>query len=169
MMTMTSKRKSAYAALFAVALVFGAYKAYGAYDATPPAQLDVDLSDRVLKVLQDGKVIKTYDVAVGRPSYPTPPGSYKTGEIQWNPSWTPPDDDWAKNKTYQPPGSPKNPLRGVKIYFRAPAYYIHGTDEPQSIGEAASHGCIRMKEADAVKLAKWIEQVGGGVPLLIHQ
>ena len=133
-----------------------------------PIRLDADLSDRVLKIVQGDKVVKTYEIAVGRPGHPTPPGSYTTGQIEWNPSWTPPDADWAKNNKPQPPGAKANPLRAVKIYFKAPDYYIHGTNDPGSIGEAASHGCIRMTATDATDLASRIEQAGGKVPLVIH-
>jgi lipoprotein-anchoring transpeptidase ErfK/SrfK len=59
-------------------------------------------------------------------------------------------------------------MQGVKIYFREPWYFIHGTNNPGSIGEAASHGCIRMTEGDAVAVGHWIEKMGGSVPLLIH-
>jgi len=58
-------------------------------------------------------------------------------------------------------------MQGVKIYFRAPYYFIHGTNNPGSIGEAASHGCIRMVPDDARELARRIERAGGGVPLII--
>ena len=60
-------------------------------------------------------------------------------------------------------------MQGVKIYFQAPYYFIHGTNDPGSIGEAASHGCIRMDPDDAVALAKRIESAGGGVPLVISE
>ena len=60
-------------------------------------------------------------------------------------------------------------MQGVKIYFKAPYYYIHGTNAPGSIGEAASHGCIRMTAEDAVALAHRIERAGGGVPLVIEE
>ena len=59
--------------------------------------------------------------------------------------------DWARDLDYQPPGAPANPMQGVKIYFQAPYYFIHGTNDPESIGEAASHGCIRMTARDAVQ------------------
>jgi L,D-transpeptidase ErfK/SrfK len=55
----------------------------------------------------------------------------------------------------------------VKIYFKAPYYFIHGTNDPDSMGEAASHGCIRMVPDDAVALARRIQEAGGSVPLLI--
>jgi len=133
----------------------------------PPMRLVVSLSARDLKVIENGDVTATYGVAVGRPSHPTPTGSFETGDIVWNPSWTPPPTDWARNKTYQPPGAASNPMQGVKIYFQAPYYFIHGTNDPGSIGEAASHGCIRMTADDAVELAHRIQHAGGSVPLTI--
>lgn len=134
----------------------------------PPLRLVASLSARELKAVEYGDVVATYGIAVGRPSHPTPTGSFTTGDIVWNPSWTPPPTDWARNKRYQPPGVPANPMQGVKIYFRAPYYFIHGTNDPESIGEAASHGCIRMAPDDAVALARRIERAGGHVPLEIR-
>lgn len=133
----------------------------------PSVRLEVSLSARQLSVIQDGKVVKTYSVAVGRPSNPTPTGQFRTGRITWNPSWIPPKSWWARNKKPQAPDAPENPMQGVKIYFRAPAYYIHGTNVPSSMGRAASRGCIRMTEEEAKELARTIEKAGGSVPLLI--
>jgi lipoprotein-anchoring transpeptidase ErfK/SrfK len=135
----------------------------------PPVRLEVSLSSRQLKVIERGRVVSTYGVAVGKPGHPTPTGSFRTGAIDWNPSWTPPPTGWARNKRPQPPGAAANPMRGVKIFFRAPDYFIHGTNAPGSIGEAASHGCIRMTEADATNLARRIERAGGGIPLSIRR
>jgi lipoprotein-anchoring transpeptidase ErfK/SrfK len=131
-------------------------------------RLEVSLSDRELKVIDDGKTVSTYGIAIGRPSHPTPTGSFRTGDIIWNPAWNPPPVDWAKDKEPQAPGSPMNPMQGVKIYFQAPYYFIHGTNDPGSIGEAASHGCIRMTPEDATSLAHQIEHAGGSVPLEIR-
>ncbi len=131
----------------------------------PSMRLVVDLSERQLEVIEDGKITQTYGVAVGRPSHPTPTGSFRTGDIVWNPDWRPPPEDWARNKKSQPPGAAANPMQAVKIYFRAPYYFIHGTNDPESIGEAASHGCIRMTPDDATALAHTIENAGGHVPL----
>lgn len=131
-------------------------------------RLEVSLSSRELKVIDDGKVVSTYGIAIGRASHPTPTGSFQTGDIIWNPAWNPPPTDWAKDKEPQAPGSPSNPMQGVKIYFQAPYYFIHGTNDPGSIGEAASHGCIRMTPEDATSLAHQIERAGGSVPLEIR-
>ena len=132
-------------------------------------RLEVSLSSRTMRVIENGEVVQTYGVAVGMPSNPTPTGSFHTGSIDWNPSWTPPPSNWAAGKQYQPPGSPDNPMQGVKIYFKAPWYFIHGTNNPGSIGAAASRGCIRMAEGDAVSLARRIERSGGSVPLEISE
>lgn len=131
-------------------------------------RLEVSIASRNLKVIENGKVVKTYAVAVGRPSNPTPRGSFRTGKIDWNPWWRPPRVWWARNKTAQPPGDPDNPIQGVKIFFKAPDYYIHGTNVPASIGRAASRGCIRMTESDAKNLARRIQKAGAGVPLVIR-
>jgi lipoprotein-anchoring transpeptidase ErfK/SrfK len=133
-----------------------------------PLRIEVSLSDCELRVIENGETVATYGVAVGRPSHPTPTGAFRTGAIEWNPSWTPPPSKWAENKKYQPPGAAANPMQAVKIYFRAPYYYIHGTNNPDSIGEAASHGCIRMVPEDASELARRIERAGGNVPLIIR-
>jgi lipoprotein-anchoring transpeptidase ErfK/SrfK len=132
-----------------------------------PFRLEVNLSARELKVVENGNVTRTYGIAVGRADRPTPQGSFVTGRIVWNPSWKPPNAKWARNKTAKGPDDPENPMQGVKIYFKAPDYYIHGTNAPASIGSAASHGCIRMTEEDAKALARRIQKAGGSVPLLI--
>jgi len=137
-------------------------------DGRPPTRLEVSLSERELDVILKGEVVRTYSIAVGMPEHPTPRGSFRTGKIDWNPSWKPPDAKWARNQRYQPAGAPANPMQGVKIYFQAPDYFIHGTNDPDSIGEAASHGCIRMDVDDATRLGRWIERQGGGVRLIIE-
>ena len=133
----------------------------------PPLRLEVSLSERTLKVIEGGEVVETYGVAVGRASNPTPTGTFHTGAIDWNPAWTPPPSYWARNMTPKSPGDPSNPMQGVKIYFKAPWYFIHGTNDPGSIGEAASRGCIRMNPGAATALARRIQDAGGGVPLVI--
>jgi lipoprotein-anchoring transpeptidase ErfK/SrfK len=132
------------------------------------AEIRVDLSERTLSAIENGEVVRTYSVAVGRPSNPTPTGTFRTGRIVWNPGWVPPNSDWAKDEIPREPGDPKNPMVGVKIYFREPAYYIHGTNAPASIGSAASRGCIRMHPDEAKSLARWIQEQGGSVRMVIQ-
>jgi lipoprotein-anchoring transpeptidase ErfK/SrfK len=127
-----------------------------------PLTLSADLSSRRLTVMQGDTKIKTYTVAVGSDRYPTPSGSYSIRKIVWNPSWHPPPDAaWAKGKKAKGPGEPGNPMKVVKIFFREPDYYIHGTDAVGSLGEAASHGCLRMDPDEVADLAKLIMEHGG--------
>jgi murein L,D-transpeptidase YcbB/YkuD len=115
-----------------------------------------------LDVRQGDEFVRTYRVAVGMPKYPTPRGSFSVTHIEWNPWWIPPDRAWARRERVTPPG-PKNPMGKVKLHFR-PLYFLHGTAVVSSIGTAASHGCIRMRNEDAVDLALLVH-VSGGSPL----
>ena len=128
-----------------------------------PSALDikVDLSARQLLALKDKKLVAVYPVAVGAPEHPTPKGTYSVRRIIWNPRWVPPDSEWAADEQPREPGDPKNPMGKVKIFFREPDYYIHGTRAVDSLGQAESHGCIRMRNSDAVALARMVMTHGG--------
>jgi lipoprotein-anchoring transpeptidase ErfK/SrfK len=123
--------------------------------------LKVDLSERQLYVLKNGEVSVTFPVAIGAPSFPTPKGSYSIRRLVWNPRWVPPDAKWARKEIPREPGDPKNPMGKVKIFFREPDYYIHGTRAVDSLGQAESHGCIRMRNSDAVEIARMVMASGG--------
>jgi lipoprotein-anchoring transpeptidase ErfK/SrfK len=123
--------------------------------------LEVEVADRQLRVVEDGSVINKYDISVGKEKNPTPTGAFAIRKIVWNPSWRPPDEKWARGKTAKPPGHPENPMKRVKIFFKEPDYYIHGTAETESLGRAGSHGCIRMDEDDVTELAKLLMEHGG--------
>jgi len=125
------------------------------------ARLEVDISDRKLRVRIGDEVTASYTVAVGTSKHPTPVGQFSIRRIVWNPSWVPPDSEWARDEKPTPPGHPDNPMGRVKIYFKAPTYYIHGTDAVGTLGTAASHGCLRMRNADVIELAKLVMEHGG--------
>jgi lipoprotein-anchoring transpeptidase ErfK/SrfK len=118
--------------------------------------LVVDISERRLYVMSGDDVVRTFPVAVGEEGYDTPSGNFTIRRMIWNPSWTPPASAWARDKEYEAPGSPGNPMGRVKIFFREPDYYIHGTGLASSLGNARSHGCIRMRNIDAVELARLV-------------
>jgi murein L,D-transpeptidase YcbB/YkuD len=115
--------------------------------------LVADISTRTLTVSRGGEVVKVYDIAVGSGQHPTPVGSYSIHKIVWNPAWIPPDRAWARDQVPQGPGDPDNPMRIVKIFFREPDFFIHGTPSVGSLGTAASHGCLRMDPDEAGDLA----------------
>ena len=123
--------------------------------------LEADLSERKLTIHNGSDDVASYTVAVGRGSYETPVGNYTIRKIVWNPAWIPPDSKWAKKAKPQPPGAPANPMKLVKIFFKEPDYYIHGTNDPASLGKAESHGCLRMDPDDAYDVARYLMDNGG--------
>jgi murein L,D-transpeptidase YcbB/YkuD len=128
---------------------------------TRSIELVVSLSERKLRVRSGDEVLATYSVAVGKEGHQTPTGAYRVRRIIWNPSWTPPNAPWARDKKPTPPGAKDNPMGRVKIFFAEPDYFIHGTTDEGSVGRAASHGCIRMRNADVIALAKLLMEHGG--------
>jgi len=116
----------------------------------------------ILVVRVGGKDVKTYQVSVGTKKFPTPTGTFRINHIVWNPAWVPPPDaKWAKGKEAAAPGDKKNPMKVVKIFFKEPDYYIHGTNDVESLGDAASHGCLRMDPDDAYRVARFLMEHGG--------
>ncbi len=104
----------------------------------------VSLEDRKLALVEDGKVKKIYTVAVGKPSTPSPVGTFTIERRVMNPTY-------SHDGRVVPPG-PGNPVGTRWMGLSIHGYGIHGTNEPKSIGKAASHGCIRMAKADLEEL-----------------
>lgn len=141
----------------------------GAWIAGPPAEADVEAEPRVveleivvnlaarrLDVYEAGERTRSYPVAVGSPRYMTPEGTYTISRAIWNPWWHPPKSAWARNEKPKAPG-PSNPMGRVKLHF-ASLLYIHGTSQEHSLGQPASHGCIRMANKDVMELARLVHQ-----------
>jgi lipoprotein-anchoring transpeptidase ErfK/SrfK len=108
----------------------------------------------------DGRQAGSYEVAVGKPEHRTPTGTYRLSQVVWNPSWVPPDEAWADTANRKEPGERGNPMGRVKILFES-QLYIHGTPDTETLGEPVSHGCIRMSNADAMRLARLVMEYGG--------
>ena len=125
----------------------------------------VTLSKFRLQLIRDGKVVKSFRVAVGQPAFPTPTGTYRIVNKQRDPTWTPPPgSSWAKGLGPIPPG-PGNPLGTRWMGTSAPFVGIHGTYADYSIGTRASHGCIRMHIKDVEAL---YDEVSVGMPVLLR-
>jgi lipoprotein-anchoring transpeptidase ErfK/SrfK len=129
-----------------------------------PSYLTLDRSTFTLRLWKNLKLAKTYTVAVGQEGLETPAGLYHIQEKQVNPSWHVPDSAWAGDLAGQviPPG-PADPIkaRWMAIFEGAG---IHGTEETESLGSAASHGCVRMSIPDVIEL---YPQVEVGTPIYI--
>lgn len=126
---------------------------------TPTAddyRIEINVAARRLFLFERDRMVRTYPVAVGSSRYRTPIGPRFLKEITWNPWWYPPPySDWAKGATPTPPG-PNNPLGRVKMSLGGDIL-LHGTNKEYTVGTPASHGCMRMKNNDAIDLA-WFFQ-----------
>jgi lipoprotein-anchoring transpeptidase ErfK/SrfK len=125
-----------------------------------PMQIEVNLARRELTVFRGGQPVETHPVAVGSQEWPTPTGEWTIDEVVFNPRWVPPDEEWAEDEEAKEPGDPENPLGVAQLVYRRPNS-IHGTNEPGSIGQAVSHGSIRVRNEVAVELARQVMDAGG--------
>ena len=131
-------------------------------DGRPDVVITVKASTSDLTV-QDGsgRVLMYAPVTTGSEHDPLPIGEWKVNGLQFNPKfhynpdlfW---DADPAHSKAIVPPG-PNNPVGLVWIDITKEHYGIHGTPEPEAIGRSESHGCVRLTNWDALKLAGLIK------------
>lgn len=107
------------------------------YFRAPRYRITISTAARRLTLYQDGKVYKTYPIAIGKPSTPTPKGNFK-----------------IVNKAVNPGG----PFGARWMGLNAPNgdYGIHGTNNPASIGKAVSNGCIRMYNNNVIEVFKLV-------------
>ena len=130
-----------------------------------PAVLFVDRSNFKLTLYKNLKRAKTYGIAVGQVGLETPAGLYDIQNKAVNPAWHVPDSDWAGDLRGKiiAGDDPSNPIkaRWMGIYDGAG---IHGTTADNSIGTAASHGCIRMRIPEVIEL---YDEVPVGAPVYI--
>ena len=117
----------------------------------------VSLEDKKLALVEDGQVKKVYTVAVGKPSTPSPTGTFTIARRVKNPTYS------HDGKTVLP--GPGNPVGTRWMGLNIKGYGIHGTNEPKSIGKAASHGCIRMAKKDLEEMYEMVS-VGDSVELV---
>lgn len=115
----------------------------------PLRRIVVSIPDRKAALLEDGRVLRIYPVAVGAPVSPSPTGTFRIVHRVPNPAW------YRPGKIVPPGGN--NPLGTRWLGLSLKSYGIHGTNRPASIGRRASHGCIRMKNHDVEDLFERVE------------
>ncbi|MDT3424667.1 lipoprotein-anchoring transpeptidase ErfK/SrfK [Paenibacillus forsythiae] len=101
----------------------------------PNYRIIVDLSQRMLYLLDNNKVVRGFPVGIGKMLTQTPAGEYTIVNKQANPG---------------------GPFGAFWMGLSKPHYGIHGTNNPASIGHQVSHGCIRMHNADVLELARTV-------------
>ena len=138
-----------------------------AYDGPySPGTIVVSTEERRLYlILPDHQALK-YGVGVGRQGFSWSGVKHISMKKEW-PSWTPPAQMLRRRPDlpHFMVGGPENPLGARAMYLSGSLYRIHGSNEPQTIGQAVSSGCIRMTNDDVVDLYQRVK-VGTRVVVL---
>ncbi|CAN5548507.1 L,D-transpeptidase [soil metagenome] len=131
--------------------------------------ITVDTKTNMLAVRADGKAVAAYPVTIGSEQTASPIGDWKIRGIAKMPTFR--YDEKMLNEGERsddfhmlPPG-PNNPAGVMWIALNREGMGLHGTNDPDSVGRSASHGCVRLANWDVVRLAG---KVKGGVPVAIH-
>ncbi|KJS18450.1 MAG: hypothetical protein VR78_04910 [Hoeflea sp. BRH_c9] len=132
----------------------------------------IDTSDRRLYHVTGKGKATVYGIGVGREGFTWQGQNKITRKAEW-PGWTPPQvmRDRVKRQegrvlpAYME-GGPDNPLGARAMYIGSTIYRIHGTNQPWTIGQAMSSGCIRMANEDVVDL---YNKVGVGTKVIVRQ
>lgn len=147
----------------------GAYAMSGRLQYAPGAlqtrgnRVVIRLKTRKLLLYKGDDLEKRYPIAVGQKDWATPIGSFTVQDMRIDPVWRHPITDERF------PAGPDNPLGSRWISFWSDGeHYIglHGTNEEELIGTAASHGCVRMREADIQDL---YERISLGTPIVVQR
>lgn len=112
-------------------------------------RLVIRLESRQLELYEGDTLVKQYDIAVGMDDWETPIGHFAILDMRRDPIWQHPITKEAVES------GPDNPLGSRWIGFAHVSGYpvgIHGTNQEELVGQAVSHGCIRMRDADIQQL-----------------
>ncbi|WOD41654.1 L,D-transpeptidase [Nodosilinea sp. E11] len=117
--------------------------------------IEISLSGRRVTLYRGTTHLETYPIGIGRAGWETPTGTFQVRQMKTNPTWIHPfTDERIAN------GDSRNPLGTRWVGFWTDGHVwvgLHGTSDATSIGTAASHGCIRMHNADVEALFSRIE------------
>ncbi|MHB2169625.1 L,D-transpeptidase [Alsobacter sp. R-9] len=133
-----------------------------------PGTVIVDTRNKFLYLVEPGGKAIRYGVATGDEAYGWTGVAEIARKAEW-PNWTPPAEMVKRWPHVRPTkGGPDNPLGARALYLyqngHDTLYRIHGTNEPETIGRAASSGCIRMRNVDAIDL---YNRVGVGTRVIV--
>ena len=115
----------------------------------PPGTIIVNTADRFLYLVQNNQTALRYGVGVGRDGFQWGGVHKISRKAEW-PDWTPPPE-MIERQPYLPrfmAGGPGNPMGAAALYIGTTVYRIHGTNAPQTIGQAVSSGCFRLVNED---------------------
>jgi lipoprotein-anchoring transpeptidase ErfK/SrfK len=125
------------------------------YDSTyAPGTIVINTTERRLYLVQGGGSALRWGIGVGRTGFQWK-GTHKITAKKVNPDWTPPPEMIARQKDvprHMKGGDPDNPLGTHAMYLGSTLYRIHGSPDADSVGEAESSGCFRMRNTDVADL-----------------
>ena len=119
----------------------------------PPGTIIISTSERHLYLVQGNGRALRYGIGVGRDGFQWQGLVNITKKAEW-PDWTPPPE-MIERQPYLPrfmAGGPGNPMGAAALYIGATVYRIHGTNAPETIGQAVSSGCFRLVNEDVADL-----------------
>jgi lipoprotein-anchoring transpeptidase ErfK/SrfK len=126
----------------------------------PPGTIIIDTQERHLYLIQDSTHALRYGIGVGRDGFTWQGLLQISRKAEW-PDWHPPPE-MIERQPYLPrfmAGGPGNPLGARAMYLGNTVYRIHGTNAPETIGQAVSSGCFRLVNDDVIDLYSRV-QVG---------
>ena len=118
-----------------------------------PGTIIVNTTERRLYLIQDNGTALKYGIGVGRVGFTWAGSTQVVAKKEW-PDWTPPSQ-MLKRRPDLPrfmKGGPENPLGARAMYLGSSLYRIHGSNEPETIGQAVSSGCFRLLNDDVIDL-----------------
>ncbi len=122
-----------------------------------PGTIIIDTTQNFLFLVEAGGKARRYGVGTGKPGFEWAGVHKVTRKAEW-PDWRPPAEMIEREREKgrilpdHMPGGPENPLGARALYLGSTLYRIHGTNQPWTIGQAVSSGCIRMRNEDVVDL-----------------
>jgi lipoprotein-anchoring transpeptidase ErfK/SrfK len=131
-----------------------------------PGTIVVNTAERKLYLVQENGNALRYSIGVGRIGFQWK-GTHKVSAKKEWPTWTPPPEMRARQKglPLQMKGGEDNPLGARALYLGSTLYRIHGSNDPESIGQAESSGCFRMSNEDVKDL---YERVAIGTTVIVR-
>ena len=131
----------------------------------PPGTVIIDTPQRFLFLVQENGKAMRYGIGVGKPGFTWAGEKKITSKKEW-PDWVPPPEMLQRRPDlpHFMAGGPENPLGARAMYLGTSLYRIHGSNEPWTIGQAVSSGCIRMRNEDVVDL---YERVNVGTTVVV--
>ncbi len=136
------------------------------YSGAAPGTVVVDTNSKFLYYVKNGGRAIRYGIGVGRPGFEWSGVKTISRKAEW-PDWTPPKEMLARRPDLPRfmPGGIENPLGARALYLGSSMYRIHGTNEPYTIGQNVSSGCIRMMNEDVTDL---YNRVGVGTRVIVR-